>query len=258
MNAILIKERIDFYIDRTRNARYYRYNYDQAVNDAIRIFIEQRAGDKKQVQGLSYQAEQQITDELYTLVAVQNAAPTADVALYPSDYYFLTSLYATIGGSSVVVTPTTENKLGKLLQNSFLSPSDEEPRYLQGATGFSIYHGSGTISSVELNYLKRPATFTIGTESQLIGSGTTLTISSVYIATNNSVHAGITYYPGDEFTASSTTLTSGQVILASNTTTVATPAKTHEEISKMAASIMVGTSADYTKNAFIQSQANKS
>ncbi len=258
MNAIQIKERIDFYIDRTRNARYYRYNYDQSVNDAIRLFVEQRAGDKKQVQGLSYQSEQQVTDELFTIEAVQSAAPTADVALFPSDYYFLTSLYATIGGTRVIVTPTTENKLGKLLQNSFLAPTDSQPRYLQTATGFKIYHGSGTISNVEVNYLRRPTNFTIGTEAQLIGSGTTLTVSSIYIATNNSVHNGVTYYPGDEFTAVSTTLTSGQVILKSNTVTIDLPLKTHEEISKSAASILTLTSADYQKSQAVQSQANKS
>lgn len=258
-NAIQTQNEIDLYIDRTRNQRYPRQSYDIAVNDAVRLFIEERAGDKKQrIGGLSYKSEQQVADELYTLQQQQIAAPTADVALYPSNYYFLTSCYATIGGVRTVVLPVNDNRLGLLLKNSFDAPSDIKPYYWQTNTGFQIFHGSGTISTVELNYLKQPDTFTIGSDSQLINSGVTLTVSSVYIATQVSVSAGITYNVGDVFTASTTTLTSGQVILQSSTTPLNLPEKTQREIAKMASLILTGSSQEWNKAKFIASEANKS
>ena len=258
-NAIQLQTDIDLYIDRTRNQRYPRQSYDIAVRDAVRLFIEERAGDKKQrVGGLSYKSEQQVSDELFTLQSQQIAAPTADVALYPSDYYFLTSVYATIGGVRTVVLPVNDNRLGMLLKNSFDAPSDIKPYYFQMNTGFQIFHGSGTISTVEVNYLIQPSAFTIGNDGQLISAGVTLTISSVYIATQLSVSAGITYNPGDEFTASTTTLTSGQVILKSATVDLNTPLKTRAEIAKQAAAILVGSSQEWNKAKFIQTEAEKS
>jgi hypothetical protein len=261
MNAIQFQLEIDLYIDRARNARYYRYQYDTAVNDAIRLFIEQRAGDKKQENPvLNYKSEQQVADELYTLYKTQTAAPTADIALYPADYYFLTSAYATIGGVRSYCRPVVENQLGPLLKDSFRKPTDIMPYYFQELTGFKIYHGTGTITSAELNYLKTPATFTIGTEAQLINAGAAVvTIGQSYIATEISVQNGVTYNPGTQFTAAvTTTLASGQVILASNTTTSDLPDKTHKELAKISAEILLGTVGSLTQSNYVSKEASKS
>ncbi len=258
MNAIQLLTRVQFYCDVTRNARYERYEIDTAVNDYMAMFIDQivenMAADENRT--ISFQSEQVITDKLYTLQKTQTAAPTADVALYPADYFMLTSLFPTIAGASPYARPTTQNKLGPLLDEAFDPPSDTMPFYLQQTTGFKIYHGTGTITSVDLNYVKLPVTFTIGTDSQLINAGAgVLTNATSYIATEVSVHNGITYNVGTQFTSANTNLTSGQVILASNTVTCELPEKTHEEISKGAASLLLGVVTDFPKSQYTASIA---
>lgn len=260
MNAIAVYSRVEFYCDVTRNARFQRYEIDIAVNDAIAVYVDQIVDNMPSDENrtISFQSEQVISDKLYTLQKKQTAAPTADVALYPTDYFMLTSLFPTIAGATPYARPTTQNKLGPLRDDSFRAPSDEMPYYLQETTGFKIFHGTGTVTSVELNYLKLPATFTIGTDSQLINAGVgVLTNATSYIATEVSVHNGITYNVGTQFTSANTTLTSGQVILAANTTTIELPEKTHEEIAKMASQTLLGVTADFSKSQYVQAQADK-
>lgn len=258
MNSIALLTRVQFYCDVTRNARYERYEIDTAVNDYMAMFMDQivenMPADENRT--ISFQSEQVISDKLYTLQKTQTAAPTADIALYPADYFMLTSLFPTIAGASPYARPTTQNKLGPLLDNAFDPPSDEMPFYLQQTTGFKIYHGTGTITSVDLNYVKLPVTFTIGTDSQLINAGAgVLTNATSYIATEVSVHNGITYNVGVQFTSANTNLTSGQVILASNTVPCELPEKTQEEIAKGAAQILTGVVSDYNKSAWTEKQA---
>lgn len=258
MNAIQCDNLIDTYLDVTRNARFQRQEKDNAVRNAIKNYIDKILDGKDKNRPVGYQSEQTIADDLYTLQKTQSAAPTADVALYPTDYYFLTSMFATISGTKQYCRPTNENELGPLLDNSFLKPSDVKPYYLQTSTGFKIYHGTAAVTNVELNYLKAPALFTIGTDSQLIITGGALVNGSSYIAVDISVESGVTYQIGTQFTAGSVTLTSGTVILASNTTTIELPTKTHEEICKIAAEILSGVTQDYNRSAFSEKQADKS
>ncbi len=260
MNAIVSQRRIDDYLDVTRNARYQRTEYDDAVADSMQIEIDTILEDKGSPQGrtLSFECEQVISDKLYTIQAVQTAAPTNDIALFPSDYFFLTSMFATIGGIKQYVRPTTQNKLGPLLEDSFRAPSDIKPYYLQGSTGFKIYHGSGTITTVELNYLKIPVKFTIGKESQILSAGVTLTNGLSYIALENSVQNSVSYQMGDAFVAVGTTLTSGSAILTSNTTPIILPERTQQAICKRASEILSGNVQDYNRSAFAEKQAAKS
>lgn len=255
MNAIQIANLADTYLDVTRNARFQRQEYDNAVNNAMTNFMDDILDDYKNKYKVSFQSNQTISDDLATLQKTQTAAPTANVALFPIDYYFLTSLFVTIGGSTTYCRPTNQNELGPLLEDTFRKPSDTKPYYLETSTGFRIYHGSGTITSADLNYLKTPANFTIGTDQQLITSGGTLVAGSSYIAVDISVENSITYQIGTQFTAGTVTLTSGTVILASNTTTVDLPIKTHQQIAKMAAEILSGVVQDYNRAAFTEKQA---
>lgn len=258
MNSIQIDVAIELYLDVTRNARYYRWERDKAVNDAIRNFMDNIIDDNinpKKQSGI--QSEQIVSDNLFTLQKRQSAAPTADIALYPADYYTLLDINATINGVSKYCRPLNQNKLGPRLDNAFDPPSSDTPFYLQQATGYQIYY-TGTLTNVDLDYYKTPVNFTIGTDSQLINPGVVLTLTLSYIATEVSVSAGVTYNVGDQFTATSTTLTSGQVILATNTTTIELPPKTHPEIAKIAASILSGVVSDFPKSQFAQVQADKS
>lgn len=246
-------------MDVTRNARFQRYEYDNAFNSAIKNFIDSITGTE--AEGVSnYQINQIYQDNLYSLQKTQSAAPSSDIALFPADYRSLDSIFATIGGISYYCRPTTQNKLGPLLIDSFRKPSDTKPYYLQNTTGFTIYHGAGTITNVDLNYIKSPAIFSIGKDSQLIAAGIgVLTVGLSYIATDPSVQNGVQYNIGDQFTAAVTTnLTSGTVILFSNTLTTDLPEKVQEQIAKEASSIMSGNVSDFNRSAFAEKQADQS
>lgn len=260
MNAIESLYRIELYLDVTRNARYQRVEIDSAVKDAMRNYMDYIIDDDvnpKKQSGI--QSEQIISDELYTLQRRQSAAPTADIALYPADYYTLLDIFATIAGKSYYCRPLNQNKLGPRLDDAFDAPSDTEPYYLQQTTGFQIFHGPGLLSNVDIDYYKTPANFTIGTDSQLINAGLgVLTIGASYIATEVSVENSVTYNIGTQFTAATANLTSGQVILASNTVPIELPAKTHEAICKIAAEILSGATSDFPKSQFASQQAAKS
>ena len=68
MNAIQIDNRIEFYLDATRNARYPRTEKSGAVNDAIKKFIDYNFGDADGRNPNSFEFTQQQRDNLYTLI----------------------------------------------------------------------------------------------------------------------------------------------------------------------------------------------
>lgn len=257
MNAIKLAAIADSYMDVTRNARFQRVEYDNAFNSVIRNFIDSIMGTVE-VPISNFQQNQVFQDDLYTLQRTISAAPTLDVAAYPTDYRTLDSIFATIGGVRYYCRPTTQNKLGPLLIDSFRKPSDTKPYYLQNTSGFTIYHGIGTITSVEINYIKQPQSFTIGKQNQLIEAGTPLTNGLAYIAVNPSVQGAFFYDIGDEFTSAGTVLTSGTVIPAVFTSTTDLPEKVHDQIAKMAASVMSGNISDFNRSAFAEKEAAKS
>jgi hypothetical protein len=96
----------------------------------------------------------------------------------------------------------------------------------------------------------------MGDESQYINAGAgVVTIGASYIATELSVQNGVTYQIGTQFTAAvTTTLASGQVILASNTTTTDMPEKCQDELAKLAASILLGVTSAFENSAFAEKE----
>lgn len=257
-------------MDTTRNARFSFLDYAKAVNDAIQKFINDRFGDIEHNNPYTFEFTQAIRDELFTLI--KTATPTVtnlsnkvndyytigvSRITYPSDYYDLISWTTTIDSVETFARPTTYNELGPLCEDSLKYPTNKRTYYLEDATGYKFYRGTTGTLTVSIEYLKTPATFSLGIDSNLIDEGVgVLTAGETYIATEISVHNLITYKPGDTFTVvAQTTLTSGQVILASNTTTCDLPAKTHETIAKMAAEILSGSVSDYNRSAFAQKEA---
>lgn len=257
MNAIKLASLTDNYLDVTRNARFQRWEYDNAFNSAIKNFIDSITGTIENPIS-NFQMNQTYQDALYTLQKTQTAAPTLDVALFPADYRSLDAIFATIGGVSYYCRPTTQNKLGPLLIDSYRKPSDTKPYYLQNLTGFQILHGITSVTSVDLNYIKTPAVFTIGKENQLISAGTPIVNATSYIAVDPSVQNSVQYNIGDQFTAVGTTLTSGTVIAFANTLTTDLPEKVQEQIAKDAATIMLGQTQAYNNSAFAEKEANRS
>ena len=269
MNAIQILERLYLYMDTTRNARFSLTDYSKAVNDAIQKFINNEFGDIDQKNPYSFQLTQSIRDNLFTLI--KTATPTVtnlsnrtndyytigvSRITNPTDYYDLISWDTTIDSIQTFARPTTLNELGPLLEDSLKYPTNKRTYYLEDATGYKFYRGTTGTLTVSLEYLKTPQPYICGTDGQLINSGAgVLTLGTDYIATEVSVSNLVTYQPGNLFNAGSTTLNSGQVILASNTQTTDLPAKTHETIAKMAAEILSGSVADYNKSQFAEKEA---
>jgi len=272
MNAIAIKERVEFYMDTTRNARFSFLDINKAVNDAIRNFINDMFGSISGQNPYSFQSTQQIRDDLYTLIKTSTPAVTTlspyttnyDTFIVnhinlPTDYYELIAIQTLIGGVTNYARPMEMNERGPLLEDSFKKPSNRQPYYLEDSTGYKIYRANtGTLTTATIDYIKTPNAFTIGNESQLIAPGNNLTIGLDYIAVKKSVNNTVTYMPGQLFNAGATNLVSGQVILASNTQTTDLPDKTHEIIAKMAAEIMSGVTADYTRSQYTEKQAKDS
>lgn len=258
-NAIKLQYITEGYMDITRNGRVQRIEYDNAFNSAIKNFIDSITGTSENPVS-TYQLNQVYQDNLYTLQKTQSAAPSSDIALYPTDYRSLDKVFATINGIVVYCRPMTQNKLGPMLDDSYRVATDDLPYYLQDTTGFKIFHGTGTITNVDINYIKTPQVFTIGKDTQLINAGTgVLTIGLSYIATDPTVQNAVSYNIGDQFIAAgSTTLTSGQVILTTNTTTTDLPEKVHEQIAKMAAEILLGSIKDFDKAQFADKEAKSS
>jgi hypothetical protein len=262
MNAIQLKNRVDFYLDMTRAARFTFAEYNIAVNDTIEKFVTETMGDPSHRTPENFQWVQQLRDDLYTLL--KTAAPTlasgtsittpyytSGVSTYPNpaDYYALVRLTLITSGKTIYARPTSENEIGPLLEDSFRHPSDVKVYYTEDSTGVRIYRGTTAPTSASLTYIKTPATFSCGAETQLIDGGpaVTLTNAATYYATEVSVYNGVTYQIGATITgvAGLVYLTSGQVILVSNTTPCDLPDRTHEEIAKRAAATMLLTTANY-------------
>ena len=271
MNAIELKERIDFYMDTTRNGRFAFLDYNKAVNDAMEKFINDQYGDDEEKNIYSFDITQQVRDNLYTLIKESKLSPTSlspittnygsflvNHITMPTDYFDFISLQTLISNITAYARPTTYNELGPLLEDSFKMPTNKQAYYLEDKTGYAIYRGStGTLSQVTLTYIKDPATFSIGNEGQLIGPGNNLQIGLNYIAIQESENNLVVYQPGQLFQAGSVGLVSGQVILASNTTACDLPEKTHNDIAKIAAAIMSGVISDYNRSQFDAKEAKQ-
>jgi len=267
MNAITAFNRVNYYNDVTRNARFPFSDYNIAFNGEIIRFIDQMMGDPLGRTPQNFQVIQQVRDSLYTLITEVSPAITNGTAVtnkfysalpshidFPDDYYDFVLLLCKIDNLTTYARPTTYGALGPLLEDSFRHPTNEKPYYNEDATGLTIWRGNtGAIQSATLTYIKYPTAFNMGQESQLIDGGGALNIGSVYIATEVSVEDGVDYQVGDEFTAATGTLTSGQVILASNTSTIPLPDKVHETICKRVSDVMLGVTQAYDPSQFVKS-----
>jgi len=271
MNSVQLRNKIDFYNNISKAARFYNFEYDDAVNIAMLQFIQERIGDQSQ---RTPERFQQIKDDIFTLVktsAPTFAAGTAVTNKYysalpataavPTDYRDFLLLTSIIDGYTVYARPTNFNEVGPLLENSFMHPTNEKPYFNCQTTGLTLWRSnSGTLTSSILTYIKIPTTFTIGLETQLIDGGPAVTLTNLatYYATQQSIYNGVTYAIGATITGvTAQLLTSGQVILASNTTPCELPAKTHDDIAILASKIMLGNIANYDASMFSEKEARE-
>jgi hypothetical protein len=268
MNPIQLKQRIDFYNDLTRNARFTFTEYAIAVNDVVREFILENLGDKENRNPKNFQWIDRINDQLYNLIktstpalvpgtAITNKYYTTKVSTlaFPNDYSDFVGLNLIINGLTVYGRPTSFNKLQPMLRDSFRHPTDDNVFYNWNATGLTIYY-NGTASSASLVYIKDPVNYSIGQEANLI-DGPILLSAGSYYATAPSVYNGVSYQIGDVITGGFT-LSSGQVILVSVTSPVDLADQVHEEIAKRASVKMLIASGNYPSAQAVQTEAAKS
>ena len=244
-NSWINREHVDLYIDRSRNARFSFYQYAVAFREVQNWYFDQNCMDEKKVR-----------DNLYTLLKYSNPTVTTisqsladDLTInhidYPVDYYFFSSILNYIEGSLIETKPTNYNQLSNLLRDSFRKPSNERCYVLEDSTGWRILRGYGSTYTNELIYLIKPSDWSIGTESDLINSGASvLTLGVNYTATAPSVSAGIKYEPGQQFSASTTTLTSGQVIPSSVLVDSNFPEDVQSELCQRVAMFLMGSVKD--------------
>ena len=271
MNAIATYERITFYIDLPRTARFYRQQVNDAVNDAIREYIDEKMGDDENRNPENFQWVQTVRDELYTIIAeatplITNGtvitnkyySTTPSTVAFPTDYYTFVMLLCTIDSYTDYAIPTKYNELGPLFKNSFTHPTNEQFYYNEKSTGITVWRGvGGTFSSAQLTYIKIPTPYNCGYENQLLGASSLLTNTKEYYATEVSVYSGTTYQIGQTITGTGAALTSGQVIAASDTSPIALPEKTQEEIARRASKILLKSIGQPEQAAVIDSASEK-
>lgn len=267
MNPIQLKQRIDFYNDLTRNARFTFTEYAIAVNDVVQEFIFENLGDKENRNPKNFQWIDRINDQLYTLIKTATPALVAGTAItnkyyttkvstlaFPNDYSDFVALNLIIDGLTVYGRPTSFNKLQPLLRDSFKHPTSDNIFYNWNSTGLSIYY-NGTASAASLVYIKGAVDYSIGQEANLI-DGPVLLSAGSYYATAPSVYNGVSYQIGSVITGGFT-LSSGQVIPVSVTSPIDLPSQVHEEIAKRASVKMLIASGNYPSAQAVQSEASK-
>lgn len=245
MNAWEQKERTDFHLDRSRNARFSFFQYAMAYRQVQMWYFDQNKKDEKLVRDNLYTLLKSVTPTT-TLISQSLANNlTVNHVNYPSDYHFFSVLLNYIGGNLIESRPTNYNQINNLLLDSFRKPDNERCYVLEDSTGWRIYRGYGGAYSCELTYLISPSDWSIGTESDLIDEGIgVLTIGVNYTATSEVVESGIKYQPGQQFNAASATLTSGQVIPTSVLVDSNLPDTVAEEIATRVALFLSGSVKD--------------
>lgn len=257
MNIIQQILRVQFYNDRVRSARFRDEQYIQSIQDAIHNFVDDRTGNIKRNKNYSFESDQRVRDDLYTLIKTVNATISSGVALYPADYYRRLRLKPTVDSVVTRARPTEYNS--RVEENPYRKSSKKKTYFIETATGYQILCGTGTLSAVEFTYLKKYATVSVGKESDKVTTGGILSNAVNYVVhhEDNAVYNGTTYYPGDTIAGTGLALTSGTVIPSSATTNCDLPDSTHEEIAKIAAGILLLTIEDLTKNQAVDFEVNK-
>ncbi len=260
-NAIQMREAIDKLIDRTKSPRFNDNNYYEAINQSIKLILNDRVENIKKHKRYSVQSSQRLRNELYTLVPpTVTITPTGNVVAFPPDYFYLLAMQNTVNGDTNVCWPTDFNESGLLERNPFKRPKSYKTYYQENNAGWVISLPlNATFSASLVDYIKLPKTVYIGTDSNKIFAGAgVLTTTSVYIVYDEVVHNGVTYYEGQTFTAANTNLTSGTVILNSIIVNCDLPIILHDEIIRGAGAIMNGTVEDWQKEMDLKNQNKES
>ncbi len=248
-NAIQMREAIDKLIDRVKSPRFTDNRYYEAINQAIKIILDDRVEPLKVKKDYSVQSTTRLRNELKTLIPpTVTGTIVGNLVSFPADYYYLLAMRNTVNGIKADCKPTTYNEVGTLSRNPFKRPVSDETYYNENNAGWKIeLPANASFTVCELDYIKKPAIVSIGNENNKIDDSGVLAIASNYTVYDEAVHNGTTYYEGSTFVASTPVLTSGTVILTSLITNSDMPEYLHEEIIRLAGHIMEDTVENYNK-----------
>lgn len=269
MNPIQFYNTISLYANVTKRGRYYFSEINEAVKNAVNNKINSITDTANQNQLNGIDRIQKFRDELYTLIKpfnlvitttrIINDVITEEHAIYPTDYRTFAGLSITINSNTTYARDTTYGQIGPMLDCSFRKSNNKKPYFLEDATGLRLFRGIGGTFSGILYYVKKQQDFYMGTETDLIEAGTgVLTITTNYTAIQDSIYNGITYISGTQFTTNGvlTDLTSGEVILSSILVNTDMPEKTHDQLAKMAAEILMGVNSDFDNAGFAEKEVS--
>ena len=260
--VIQMHAQIDRKLDFVSNTRFSENEYDQAINEAIEQIVNDRYDNIKKKRNYSAEAIQRVKDELFTLtVEAASLTITNDNGAYPADYKHAYRVVPVIDSVERETEEVSYNQLSEMQRNTYTKPDDDYTKWIQNSTGITIYHGTGTLNSIFLDYMKQPGKVSAGTIRQHIEQGTgVLAATTAYVVLKDkTVYDGNTYLKGEEFTSTANTdLTYGKVVAKSNTTDSDLPLTIHKEIVDKAAPIMEGWIEDYQSKQSLEFDANKS
>lgn len=258
LNIIQMKERIDFYNDRSKSPRFLDSNYVDAINAAITQIFKDRTENEKKKRGYQFDDSiEQVMRELFSLVVGPvNIVPVGDIVPYPADYRFFGRLFTTVDGQSTYARPIPFKMEGPLLIDSFRKPKPGKTYYQELDSGFKVLHNGTSFTAASLVYLKYPATVSMGQPSDKITGPGNVATNTQYIVYDDCVYNGTPYAAGQIFTSSlATTLSSGVVIPTSVIVNCDMPDNIQDEICTLAAENMSVSVEDYNKmQAFDQKQ----
>jgi len=240
MNAIVMQQRVDELIDRTRTSRHSDSAYYNSINAAINKIVKDRIEAIRVDRKYGVQSSQRLREELNTLIpAPATGSLSSGNIPYPSNYLYYLIAYATVGTTKEICFPASYNTMNMIKKSPFHKPSATQLYFNEFVTGLKIISDSKdtvTTGTYELWYIKKPAVVSIGKLSQQITDGGTLSTGSTYYVYADSIYNAVTYLRGETFVAGGvTTLTSGIVIVSTNITNCDLPDHLHEEVCQLAA-----------------------
>ncbi len=257
-NAIQMFGRVNELCDIAKSTRRSDSEIMNALNEATELTITKRIDPIKTTDRYSVQSVQRVRDELSPLIPTPAiGALASDIVPFPANYKAYLLLYVNVGNDKIYCQPTSYNQEGDLQQDPFGKPTDSELYYNECGTGLRVFHGTIALGNYELWYIKNPLVLSIGFERDKVIVGGALTNAVNYIAYDESIYNGLTYYPGEVVSGTGATLTSGTVILAATIISSELPSALQDEVCNLAVAILEGSTEDYNKKISFKEDADK-
>jgi hypothetical protein len=256
MNLKEMHDKVDFWADKVKSPRYSRTDRDQALNTAIDSFVKDRYDNIKQQRRYSFEVPERVREELYPIIVddypISIVGQKTDT---PPDFSYHLLTTVTVNGKQEPCDLKTYQE-SDLSKNSFTKPGVNKIIHRRTATGFTFSSGKLVLGPGLMTYLKNHTRVKFD-ETPITQGLTALIIGRPYYVVSGIVNSGSIIYPvGSVFTATIGSFTGTGIV--NNLTQTELPVSTHEEICKIAASVLTGTFEDYQKSQKVSMEAERS